>query len=372
MSARTLSALALALLLGACDGSPTGPGGSAPRSYTVVALSPPAGATVNELLFPVAINDNGQVALYHYNGGRYLALWSDAGFTTLPTPAPAQATALNDAGQVAGYTTVTASNRSVIEQRPILGEAGRTWYLAGTGLGRARALGLNDAGTVVGAATRSGRTSAFVVSGGQVTFVDIPGDTAAEAVAVNASGHVAINGVRPAIGASGFPSAQIRAYLWRGGEPTSLGALSWNPAGAGQVADVGRFDHVIVDLNDRDEAVGYSTGFVCAADGKSCFNRYRAFLWRNGKMTDLGKEYEGGNSIPRAVNARGQVLVEVRTGSGEVLPMLWSGGRLHDLNEALAGTGWKLSVVVDLNDRGQILGMASRGGTGAIVRLDPV
>ncbi|HEX7243636.1 MAG TPA: hypothetical protein VF263_25340, partial [Longimicrobiaceae bacterium] len=52
---------------------------------------------------------------------------------------------------------------------------------------------------------------------------------------------------------------------------------------------------------------------------------------------------------------------------------LWHEGRVLNLNEAVAGTGWRLTGVHDLNDAGQMVALAQNTATGAFapVRLDP-
>ena len=137
---------------------------------------------------------------------------------------------------------------------------------------------------MVGEAGPARRSRAFVLAGGRVTFVDVPGDTTSSAVAVNAGGHVAINSLRPVRAATpNMPSTGGQASLWRHGRLEPLGSLDWPAAGPGQVAEAGSFIHSATDLNDRDEVVGTSIAPVCTPDGSSCSTRWRAFLWRAGR-----------------------------------------------------------------------------------------
>lgn len=363
--ARTAVLLAACLLAAACEGDPTGPGAEAPRRYTVVRIDLPAGA-VSAGMSPMAMNEAGQVLLGASYLGREFALWSGGSATIFPAPYVAIATGLNDAGQVVGCTGNVFGEG---EQRPLLGEAGRLWYLVGAGLERACARDISNEGIVVGEARQGQGSRAFVLQGGRLTFVSVPGDTAAQGVAVNGRGHVAVNGSRTQVDGLAVSSAS-RAYLWRGGELVPLGYLEYDAAGPGQVADVSRFSHTAVDLNDRDEVVGSSWGMVCTADLYACHSRSRAFLWRNGKMTDLGWEHDAHNSRAVAINRWGHVLVQVSVGFTPAT-FLWSDGRLLDLNAAIAETGWTLVNAVDLNDAGQVLGIARRDDATAVVRLDP-
>lgn len=370
---RFLPLAAACLLAASCDGGPTGPGDGGgrdvPRRYTVLPVEVPAG-TPSPGVGPAAINGSGQVLLGTFYMGRTFTLWSGGAATTFTAPHLAFATGVNDAGQLVGCTGNAFGEG---EQRPLLGEAGRLWYLAGTGLERGCARDINNDGVVVGEAGPERRSRAFVLAGGRVTFVDVPGDTTSSAVAVNGSGHAAINSLRTLRAPTpNVPSGVGQASLWRDGRLVPLGSLDWPAAGPGQVADPARFIHSATDLNDRDEVVGTSIAPVCTPDGVSCSTRWRAFLWRAGKMTDLGSGRPGDNSSAVAINRWGHVLVQVRAGSN-VQSFLWHEGRLLDLGEAVAGTGWRITAVHDLNDAGQVLATAQNTASGrdAAVRLDP-
>ncbi|HEU0077114.1 MAG TPA: hypothetical protein VFQ76_05650, partial [Longimicrobiaceae bacterium] len=293
-------AVAAACLLAACDGDATGPGDGVdvPRRYTVVPIEIPAGTAPSPSMFtPAAINGSGQVVLGAFYTARVVALWSGGSLTTLAAPYQATANGLNDAGQVVGCTGSISGGG---EERPLLGEAGRLWYLAGTGLERGCAHDINNQGVVVGEAKQGQGSRAFVLAGGRLTFVSVAGDSVARGVAVNSRGHVAVNSWRTRREAQ-YVSSLGRASLWRGGEPVPLGHLSWAAAGPGQVADTREFSHTAVDLNDRGEVVGTSDGMVCTTDRSTCFTRYRAFLWRDGRMIDLGSGRPGDNSSAVAI-----------------------------------------------------------------------
>src|SRR6266849_5364546 len=66
-------------------------------------------------------------------------------------------------------------------------------------------------------------------------------------------------------------------------------------------------------INERGQVVGASG----TASGKQ-----HAFLWQNGKMTDLGT-LGGRGSHPRAINGRGQVVGDSATASGKQHAFLW-------------------------------------------------
>ena len=90
-------------------------------------------------------------------------------------------------------------------------------------------------------------------------------------------------------------------------------------------------------MNDRGDVVGRSQ----VADGS-----YHGFLWRRGRMIDLG------TLSPNDVNNRGQV---VGTLDDAPSAYLWKAGRLTDLGTL----GGPSTYPVALNDRGQVVGMSS-------------
>jgi uncharacterized membrane protein len=368
---RSFALLAACLLATACDGDPVAPGEEGPglpRRYSLTVIERPAGLQQMELL-PRAINASGQVVLGSGYSGRTLVLWSGGSATAFTAPYLATATGLDDSGRIVGCTGSVFGQG---EQRPLLGEAGRLWYLAGAGLERACARAVASRGTVVGEAGPAGRERAFVLEAGRVTLLDVPGDSTSQAVAVNAAGHVAVNSQRTVAPLPNEPASVVRASLWRGGALVPLGHLDSPAAGPGQVADPSRFSHIARDLNDRDEVVGDSWGMVCTADRSACGSRMRAFLWRGGRMTDVGRDLPVDASSAVAVNRWGHVLVQGYSGRTPV-PFLWHEGRVLNLAEAVAATGWRLTGVHDLNDAGQVVATAQNTATGAFaaVRLDP-
>ena len=57
---------------------------------------------------------------------------------------------------------------------------------------------------------------------------------------------------------------------------------------------------------------------------------YHAFLWQNGRMTDLGT-LGGTSSESHGINAQGEVVGSASTASGERHPFLWKHGTMEDL-----------------------------------------
>ena len=109
----------------------------------------------------------------------------------------------------------------------------------------------------------------------------------------------------------------------------------------------------MIDLGVLDPAVPYGVGadvnnhdWVVGTSDVNHGSAAHAFLWRDGKMTDLGT-LGGGFSAAYAVNDRGQVVGESQTGSGQVHAFLWQDGQMTDLG---------LNNARDINNRGQVVG----------------
>jgi len=174
--------------------------------------------------------------------------------------------------------------------------------------------------------------------------------------AVNNRGEVvgyANNAVPDSESLAGLGS-QTRAVVWRNGEIHDLGTL-------------GGTDAVALYVNDRGQIVGQSyTSSSVPPPTPECGDSpmtLHAFLWENGRMTDLGT-LGGLCASAFALNNRGQVAGEATiAGDTEAHAFLWERGVMKDLG-TLGGThsyaGW-------LNDSGQLVGAATNPGDQALL-----
>lgn len=136
----------------------------------------------------------------------------------------------------------------------------------------ARAVGINDAGVVIGSAEvvepRSARGTAlhgFVWIDGKMTDLrPLGGDLESQAIAVNELGEVLV------VSYDRANPKRDRYYIWSQSGIDAIGRLNFDPSGNSGTA---------FSMNDSRQIVGS----VIHADGQE-----RAFLWSDGTMTDLG------------------------------------------------------------------------------------
>lgn len=112
------------------------------------------------------------------------------------------------------------------------------------------------------------------------------------------------------------------------------------------------------DMNERGQVVGLL--------GTS---QLVPFLWEEGQTTILAPE--AWTSPEPRVNDSGQV---VYTSGSPVGPSVWQNGRSTPLNRRLTGSEWDLVSADDINNAGQIIGVARTrtGNRMGVVVLTPV
>jgi probable HAF family extracellular repeat protein len=177
-------------------------------------------------------------------------------------------------------------------------------------------------------------------------LVPLSGDQDSAATALNDAGDVVgISGqCNNAVGAL---SAQ-HAIIWHNGKPRLLptfGGSGWNTP---------------TDINERGDIVGFANMPPdIAADGSLEFNPV-AFIWTKEKGTQKILPLQGDtNSIAYAINNRGQVVGQSFGGPEGARAFIWENGKATDLNALVSGDAAVYLIYAEgIDDRGDITGQA--------------
>lgn len=115
---------------------------------------------------------------------------------------------------------------------------------------------------------------------------------------------------------------------------------------------------VVNGVNDQGLIIGQATNGVSLGEGNF------PFVAKGGAMLKLGT-LGGAFTAPNAINNLGQAVgMSQKAGSGQRYAVIWDGTQVVDLNRyldpSLAADGWILEEAYDINDRGVIVGEASR------------
>lgn len=304
-------------------------------------------------------------------------------------PANSWVYAINNAGVVVGdYPVAPNVFRAFLNRGRGLVDLGAPGVSSG-------ARGINDRGEVVGNwRTADGRQRGFIHACGKARDIGtIPGKGASY-TDINDAGYITAAG-----SASG--SDEIRGYLRApDGSFTDLGAIPWDGSGGPET--------VPLAINNRNQITGRSGRFNIPEPG------YRAFVWNNGVIRDLGDLGSTPNT-GHALNDRGQITGEAylpagprdssaflyshgrmvsldtrpateykfSSGNGinnrghivgtssHLSGFIWRGKRMESLNALIdPASGWSIDTPVAINDAGQIAAIASRSGVRYTVRLD--
>src|SRR5437667_2873160 len=104
----------------------------------------------------------------------------------------------------------------------------------------------------------------------------------------------------------------------------------------------------LTDIDGWSQVVGYAH----VRSGES-----HVFLYRAGRLTDLGILPGGTQSYAYAINNLGQAVGASDSSPGAQRAVLFERGVLRDLNGLIpASAGWLLTEAKDINDSGQIVG----------------
>jgi probable HAF family extracellular repeat protein len=197
------------------------------------------------------------------------------------------------------------------------------------------------------------------LKGSLIDLGALPGaDTCSVATSINERGeivgHSERNVVDPNTGVR-----ELRAVLWRNGELMSLGTFGGRHSISGSINDRGQVAGAALN------AVPDPFSLLYLLFGASNGTQTRAFLWENGRKRDLGT-LGGPDAAASFVNQRGEVMgvsyinstPNATTGIPTQDPFLWRNGKMIDLG-TLGGT---IGGPGALNNRGEVIGLSNVEG----------
>ena len=167
---------------------------------------------------------------------------------------------------------------------------------------------------------------------------------------------------------AGFP--QLRALLWDAGRVLhNLGTLGGNTSLANSLNNHGQVVGSAANaIAENPDVASYFNSFLPAAQ------QIRAFLWEDNAMRDLGT-LGGNDSTATAISQNGNIVgfastdtaVHDTTGLPTLHPFLWKNGRMTDLGSlggTLASTGSFAfgPFGKTVNDQGQVIGTSMLSG----------
>lgn len=242
------------------------------------------------------------------------------------------ATAVNNRGDVAGYSRASPGSKSGEVYHGVLWQNG---VMLDLGIpqngGYVEVRGINENGAVV---ANDAFGNGHIWKDGMWAPMNFHGTPKA------------INRVDMVAGTFNLGAGQ-RAFLWKSGVATELGTLGGSSSRASAI-------------NDAGVVVGNA---LLAGDATT-----HAFLYQNGQMRDLGT-LGGAYSSANDINSFGVVVGSAQDASGRMLAFMHDAMGMRPLLESTA-----TSSAAAINDRGAVVGLIDDGAflydNGVVTRLD--
>ena len=285
---------------------------------------------------------------------------------------------LNDAGQVVG----TAGGAAALYSGGVV-----TTVAPAGSIGA----GINNLGDITGTLNPGFFSAAFTYIGGTFTNIApaLPADSdGSDGAAINDHGLVAGNIFRGGEDYQGylFQDNTVTHIGTFGGDYSPIAALNNHGAATGYAAFPGPAggyfhafiyqDGVLQDLGTLDGDINSAGNDINELGQVAGWSGYRPVLYSGGGIIDLGALGDG-EGYANALNDAGVVVgysyTALPSGGAGAHAFRWEDGALVDLNTLVASPGgWELTTAQDINEAGQILGIACQGDNCASVLLTPV
>jgi probable HAF family extracellular repeat protein len=332
---------------------------AAPPAYVVVDLGTLGGSTS----FAQAINNLGQITgasslpgdptdpagnpIFHaflYSNGRMIDIGTLGGASSFGND-------INEKGQIVGDSFLPGNPTAFgsFSLHAFLYSDGVTTDLGALGgVFGSEADDINNRGDIVGAGdVPNGPLHGFIYSNGALNELPTSPSAYSEARGINNRGLV--------VGVTG--TVDLHAFTY---ESSNSGA------GIEDLGTLGGNISFAYRVNEADWIVGEA-----ALPGPPDSQLVHAFLCKGpGKpLRDLGTLPGDGYSSAFGVNNLGQVIGDSFDGVRS-RPFLWSDGQMRDVNSLIpADSGWQIQSIGAINDLGQMVGAAVRGGQSHAVLL---
>jgi probable HAF family extracellular repeat protein len=216
-----------------------------------------------------------------------------------------------------------------------------------------RAAGANDRGQIVGWAENTTQDPTCISpavyqykpvvwgpkNGQMQVLPTLSGDNDGAAVAINDQGLiVGISG--PCGDDDGLGAAH--AVVWQNGTVTKLPSFG------------GKYFNTAAAVNEKGQIAGWAD---FANDTALCTPACHAVLWtKDGGFKDLGTLPGDLNSLAYGINEQGQVVGQSIDANGNTRAFIWQDGKMTDLNTLIRHGKNALAYAGDINDRGEITG----------------